>query len=273
MSSNFKFIKTKDDKFRWESDFMILEYSEPSIQAFQEYLPVKNVKDFMYYYYTVKIFKKVEIYDEDYEPIIKEKLVAERSTYDFPCIDELKWILEYQLKNNPIETGQKIEYQNGDIIYREIQCTEGFACDDFYELSKSTNDKGKDETYIFYVGLTYDVQGNLTSEGIRTPYVDRSDLEELLKCVNAFIEYTIDKNNKELEKLSNSFKIKGNKLYEYNDIENEKIESIHVIGDIFYNITYIKNNEQIEVSNVVITDIEDNYIIVDNNLKINIKDI
>ena len=107
MIINFKFIKTDDDRFRWESDFMVLEYSEPSIQAFQEYLPVKDFKDIMYYYYTVKIFKKIDK--------SKEILVSERYVYDFPCIDELKWIIEHQLNNNPTINGQKIEYQSGDI--------------------------------------------------------------------------------------------------------------------------------------------------------------
>ena len=83
---------------------MVLEYSEPSIQAFQEYLPVKDFKDIMYYYYTVKIFKK--IYNS------KEILVSERYVYDFPCIDELKWIIEHQLNNNPTIDGQKIEYNS-----------------------------------------------------------------------------------------------------------------------------------------------------------------
>ena len=111
MNNNFKFIKTEDNRFRWESDFMVLEYSEPSIQAFQEYLPVKDFKDIMYYYYTVKIFKKIDN--------SKEILVSERYVSDFPCIDELKWIIEHQLNNNPTINGQKIEYKHMVEFIRE----------------------------------------------------------------------------------------------------------------------------------------------------------
>ena len=106
----FNFHKTDDNRFRWESNFMALEYSEPSIQAFNEYEKVKDIEDFMYYYYTVKIFKKVEEYEDDNDkPVIKEGLVSERHTYDFPCIDELKWILEEILKTDPRKNGQVLE--------------------------------------------------------------------------------------------------------------------------------------------------------------------
>ena len=248
MKNNFKFIKTEDNRFRWESDFMVLEYSEPSIQAFQDFLPVKDFNDIMYYYYTVKIFKKIDN--------SKEILVSERYVYDFPCIDELKWIIEHQLNNNPTINGQKIEYNSGDIRYRETFETEGFACEDFYSISKSTDENNKNERYSIYIGTTYDNNGDLTSNGIRTPYINKHDLKELLKCVDSFIQYSIDKNNNSLKELEDCFKIKGNKLYEY-DYENN-LDSIYVIGDFIEDITVIDNNKQCEEHDLIISDIRDN---------------
>ena len=263
MNNNFKFIKTDDNRFRWESDFMVLEYSEPSIQAFQEYLPVKDFKDIMYYYYTVKIFKKIDK--------SKEILISERYVYDFPCIEELKWIIEHQLNNNPTINGQKIEYQSGDIRYKETFESEGFACEDFYSISKSTDENNKNERYSIYIGTTYDDNGDLTSNGIRTPYINEYDLKELLKCVDSFIQYSIDKNNNELKQLENSFKIKSNKLYEYH--YDNKLESIYTICDTIKDLTYIKNNEQIEDRDLYITNIKDDKIIFSNKLTVYIKDL
>lgn len=263
MKNNFKFVKTNDNRFRWESNFMVLEYSEPSIQAFQDYLPVKDFNDIMYYYYTVKIFKK--------NNKSKEILVSERYVYDFPCITQLKWIIEHQLNNNPTINGQKIEYESGDIIYREIFESEGFACEDFYSISKSTDENNKNEKYSIYIGTTYDGNGDLTSNGIRTPYINRLDLKELLNCVDGFIQYSIDKNNNELAKLEDSFKTKDNKLYEY-DYDN-KLESIYTIHDTIKDLTYIKNNEQIKDRELYITNIKDDKIIFGNELTIYRKDL
>ena len=245
MNNNFKFIKTDNNRFRWESNFMVLEYSEPSIQAFQEFLPVKDFNDIMYYYYTVKIFKKIDK--------SKEILVSERYVYDFPCIDELKWIIEHQLNNNPTIDGQKIEYKSGDIRYRETFETEGFACEDFYSISKSTDENNKNERYSIYIGTTRDVNDDLTSNGIRTHYINRLDLKELLKCVDGFIQYSIDCNNNALEKLNDKFIIKDDKLYQY-DYENN-LDSIYVIGDFIEDITFIDNNKQCEEVDLIISDI------------------
>ena len=263
MNNNFKFIKTDDNRFRWESDFMVLEYSEPSIQAFQEYLPVKDFKDIMYYYYTVKIFKKIDN--------SKEILVSERDVYDFPCIDELKWIIEHQLNNNPTINGQKIEYQSGDIRYKETFESEGFACEDFYSISKSTDKNNKNERYSIYIGTTYVDKGDLTSNGIRTPYINEHDLKELLKCVDSFIQYSIDKNNNELEKLNDKFIIKDDKLYEY-DYENN-LDSIYVIGEFIKNITFIDNNKQCEEVDLIISDLRRDKVFFKSGLCLFTKDI
>ena len=263
MKNNFKFIKTDDNRFRWESNFMVLEYSEPSIQAFQEYLPVKDFKDIMYYYYTVKIFKKIDN--------SKEILVSERDVYDFPCIDELKWIIEHQLNNNPTINGQKIEYKSGDIRYRETFETEGFACEDFYSISKSTDENNKNERYSIYIGTTYDDNGDLTSNGIRTPYINEHDLKELLNCVDSFIQYSIDCNNNALKKLNDKFIIKGNKLYEY-DYENN-LDSIYVIGDFIEDITFIDNNRQCEEHDLIISDMRDDKVFFKGGICLFTKDI
>lgn len=198
-----------------------MEFSKPTIQGFDDYTDITNIKGIMYYYYTIKIYKKYLSYDKYNKDMAKYSLVSTRMTYDFPCITELKDIIEYQLKNDPKINGQKDEYRSGLIEYRKTLSTEGFACDDFYEITKLSGDEDNEFKYIVYVGTTYDSQGDLNSVGIRTPYVTEDDIKELLKCVNSFIKYSIDLHNKSNYINNDRFKIIDNKIYEYK-IENNK---------------------------------------------------
>lgn len=262
----FKF-KRINNKFRWESNFMVLEFSNPSIQGFEDYINLTSEKGILYYYYTVKIFKKIIDWDDNDKEIVKWKLVGSRCTHDFPMICDLKWILDYQLKDDTRINGQKHEYQSGDIRYSKVMATEGFACDDFYEITKSINSDGIDDRYIVYCGTTYDCQGDLNSSGIRTPYVDKKAIEELFKCVSSFIQYSLDEHNKENENWKNRFEIKCNKIYEYyadtNTLDKNKVDSIYVIGDIL-DITTVVDNKQYEYHKVIISKIEGKNIILTN---------
>lgn len=256
--NGFKFKKVKG-KFRWESDFMVIEFSDPSIQGFSDYINLKREEEIMYYYYTVKIFKKIIEWDDNDNEVTKWKLVSKRSTSDFPTILELKWILDYQLKDNTIINGQKIEYNSGAIKYSKVMATEGFACDDFYEITKSVNSEGKDDRYIVYCGTTFDTQGDLNSSGIRTPYVCKKDIEELFKCVTGFIQYSLDEHNKQVDKYNISFDIKDGKIYEYvvddNIVNKNKIESIFAIGDTV-GIKTVIDNKEYDYDNITISEIK-----------------
>jgi hypothetical protein len=262
----FKFKRIKN-KFRWESNFMVLEFSNPSIQGFDDYTNLTSEKGIMYYYYTVKVFKKVVVdWDDNDNEITKWKLVGSRSTHDFPCILDLKWILDYQLNDDTKIDGQKHEYQSGEIRYSKVMVNEGFACDDYYEIRKCVNSNGKDDRYIVYCGTIFECQGDLNSVGIRTPYVNRKDIEELLQCVSSFIQYSLDDHNKENESWKNRFEIKYNKIYEYyadnQIVDKNKIESMYVIGDIL-DITTVVNNKQYEHYKTKISKIENNNLILE----------
>jgi hypothetical protein len=266
---NFKFERVAN-KFRWESNFMVLEFSKPSIQGFSDYINLTSEKEIMYYYYTINIFKKVVTgWDDKDNEIIKWKLASKRSTHDFPSITQLKWILEYQLKDNTIIDGQKHEYQSGDIRYSKTISTEGFGCDDFYEITKSIDSNGNKERYTVYCGTSFDLQGDLNSSGIRTPYVYRKDIEELLKCVSSFVQYSLDKHNKQNTICKDSYDLKNNKIYEYNSdneiIDKNKIESIYAIGDIV-SIKTVINNQEEDYGNVTIYNIENDNICLNNGV-------
>lgn len=274
--NKFKFKRVKN-KFRWESDFMVLEFSNPSIQGFSDYTNLKSEKNIMYYYYTVKIFKKIIEWDDKDNEIGKWRLVSKRNTSDFPSITQLKWILDHQLKDDTTIDGQRHEYTNGDVRYSKVFSTEGFACDDFYEITKNTDDNGKDIRYIVYAGTTYDCQGDLNSSGIRTPYVNTKDIEELLKCVSEFIQYSLDKHNECVGSLNDAFEIKNNKIYKYKILDNNKVikdevESIFAIGDIL-DITTVVDNKEDDYYDVGISEIADKDIILDNGYIIDLNSI
>ncbi len=235
MMGNFKFVKNKN-KFKWVGDSIILEFSNPSIQTYDEFLEANNIEDILYYYYCVRICKKYEDYDKNEREIIKTELVSETYTHDFPCISQLQYMI-----NNFIE--------NDD---NHIMSTQGLACDDFYEIIKHY-----DNNYSFYCGVSYNIQSDLNSEGIRVSNITIDDLKELKKCVNSFIEYSIDSHNEEVKKYNNNFEIIGNKLYEYDNLEKTKIYSILTEGERV-SIIEVKDNKQNEYNNCIIKNI--NYI-------------
>ena len=277
----FKF-KREDDKFIWESPDIKLEFSNPSFQAFNDNINVTSTRQIMYFYYTVKVFRKIyDDWDEEKdEEILKWDLVCERDTHDFPTILQLKEILKYMKDVDTKEKGQKIEYRSGKVSYRLTLETEGFACDDFYELTKITDDKGKN-SYIFYMGTTFDSQGDLNSAGIRTPYLNDDDIKELNKCVNSFLRFTINNHNEAINRRNevscNDKVIKNNKLYiyEYDDeqkkINENRILSILLVGDtIDIDVLVRKDKKWIDskdYNNVKIIEFKNDSFVIDNHGK------
>lgn len=276
----FKFIKEKD-KYTWQNEDIKLSFENPSIQTQNECALISSTDEIMYYYYSVKIYKKITVdYDEATdEPIRKWRLVANRDTYDFPSIFQLKWIIDEILKLNPTINGQKNTYRNGDIRFSFTYETEGFGCDDFYSITKDVTDKNTDERYTVYMGVTFDTQGDLNSAGIRTPYVKRKDIVELSKTVEGFLKYTVDSYNDSIYEgnaLSRErYYIEDKKLYEYklvykekkNYVDKSKIESIYIIGDECWGINMLIDDgikyETIEVDRGKIIDITDSEIIIE----------
>lgn len=238
----FKF-KREENKFTWQNDDIKLEISDPHITAHDDYANINSIDAIMYFYYTTKVFKKVYIdWDEENDEEIRDwELVAERHSHDFPCILQFKYILDEIESLNPMLDGQKISYRSGKVEYRYTMSTEGFACDDFYEITKINDGKSKKSHYILYMGCTFDGQGDLNSCGIRTPYLDDKDIKELKKCVNAFLDYSIINYNKKTTKYNelntSNKKIIDGKLYVYvYDYEKEEIlfdeiDDIYCVGD------------------------------------------
>jgi hypothetical protein len=310
---NFKY-KNKNGEFIWKNNTIKIVFSNPTFQAINEYICVKSMSEILYYYYTVSIYRRNDKYNE-YGIKNKEKwkLVARRSTYDFPCIEQLVEILEDILKKDiKLKECQKLTYYcrgndgkyepSGNVGYEYRRRTEGFACDDFYEITKTLirdEDKSfKDgdlspygkpmyhdedrEKFSIYIGCSYDSQGDINSEGVRQDKLTREDLEKLLKCVNDFIDYSISIHNESVFKSNEienqSYEIKENKIYQYkiedDKINKNKIDSLYYVGMLCSNIVVLKNGENpeeaksIDFYNTTIDSIEnDGFTVIGGNYK------
>lgn len=264
---NFSFIRNKN-KFNWESSDIRLVFSKPSIQAHNDYVKLNDEKGIMYYYYDVEIYKRIIVDwddaredDEDGGAIYKWKLVTKRSMYDFPSILDLKYIINYFKTLDVKENGQKTILRNDDIIYSYRTDTTSFASEDLYEITKYERVAKDEESwvgppiyYTFYMGCSFDCQGDNNSEGIRINYLTQESMDTLYKCVAAFVNYSIERHNKNVEehaKISAKSKVySDNLLYQYYDYGNKKqlkkIEAFYVVGD-YVQITYIENDKENDI--------------------------
>ena len=296
MRDTYKFEQV-GDKILWYNNDIMLEFSNPSFQASDEYGYVKNTKSIIYFYYNVCIYKHIisdykEIYDDNGEYIDDEEIwiwekVIEKHTYDFPTILQLEHILELIIdkKIDVKTTGEKHEYLNGEIEYSRTFCSEGFACDDFYEITKYVRPSNNTSSFIVYIGCSFDVQSDKNSVGIRTPYITYGDLCQLQTCVKKFLKYTIDIHNEDTFSCNKvymeSFYVKNNKLYELaqnykkRTIKKNQIESIYTIGQKFDDVIYLEYNNDTDyhsnrLRNVTLKEVKENSIVFSNGTEVSI---
>lgn len=225
--------------FSFQSENLKVEFSEPRVQAHDEYGACKNEKDILYYYYNVSVQSKKDNG--------KWKILFSVNTYDFPEILNFKVMLEAMLNEVKIEDYQKADCGEGHIWYTYYldSCP---LCEDYYAISHSIlkdehNDIERD-SYTVTVGKALDYScsevqsmnfGNLT----------RTDLNEIYECVKDFVQYSIDEThriNKERDLQGlNAFKIEDGKLYEMSQDKTEVL-AVYVPGDEIDEIKVLKGD-------------------------------
>ena len=285
MSNNGLKFKREKNKFICEGFDFKIEYSKPMIQAHNELSTIKSIKDILYYYYKLKVYKHQVVdyldeddpnYDETNDEIWKWKLVMERDIYDFPGIFWFQNALN--IISQPInkEDCQKIELRNNKYEYRySLTNVDFIANDDIYELTKIYH-YNNNISFVLFIGGSWDVQGDLNGCGIRCPYLNEADIMELKKCIDEFIKYSMElqtKDNWKYTKMCNdSFFVDGNKLYAYtrdythrkvykSSLEEVFIENDTVLKDIYETIiNEDKSFYHKKYNNVKIKEIKDEYI-------------
>lgn len=231
---------TKNDKFRWECGDVRIEFSAPVIQAYNEYIEISSMSEVMYFYYTVKFYKKAysSWNEETDEEIKKWKLVSQRNVYDFPCIEQLQYIIENIIKKTDSKDCQKIKYSDGTTAFLYTMETEGFVCEDVYKVTKLFSEK-KDARYSLYAGCTFDLQGDQESTGIYVNQLNEEELGVLLDCVNSFLDFSIGCHNQDVVESRqahlNSLQTIDGKLYKYKinhyNVMYGQIDVIYSVGD------------------------------------------
>ena len=252
----YKF-KKKNGKFIWKNKSAKIVFKKLSFQASDDYAYVENTNQIMYMYYTVDIYqKKVKYYQKKGIECKFWDKISSAHAYDFPCLEQLRLYLEKVLGDIPLEECRKIQYyHNGELLddiigYEWKGTSEGFACDDYYEVEKTIvleEGENKKEDFSLYFGSPTQLCGegsSFTYSGIKLDYVTREGIELLLRCINEFFEHGIKKHNKKIKERNlqsmNSFYVMWNKLYQNEDghldsiyVENEKVdEIISLVGNI-----------------------------------------
>ena len=262
---------------------MKLEFSDISFQPHDDFGYVQDSKDIMYLYYTVCIYKRKTKYIKTAKGSKKAqgwKLVAKRNVYDFPCLIQLIFILDTILhKEMDFDTCRKLNFQSGAIGYEQSLETEGFACDDFYEVKHRVVYEDESlssiayEEYCLYAGCSYDTQGDLQSEGIRNSYVTKMDLELLYECATSFLQNGIEEFNQSLRDKAASELFIGteNKLYKHNQKDNAIIDSIYTVGDYCDIIVRVgaitdKDMHSVQYLKTELVEITDTHIVIRNGI-------
>lgn len=221
----FKYRRNKEN-FIWQNKRIKIVFSNPSMQSIDECIYAKSIEDILYLYYNMTIYIK-----EDSKWIKKNNVY----TYDFPKIIALKKILNIMLNHKYTkEECQLNEYEPNNKMYSYTLSTDSFLCDDTFRLTRYDlyDDNELDSTsYTLYCGCSISNCGDINTIGINMINLSDDEIKNLETCVNEFLAYVIEKNNKTVRNriLSNKFKIQYNKLYKYN---NSEIKSFYVINDI-----------------------------------------
>ncbi len=225
---NIKF-HSEADKYSFESENMKIVFSEPNIQAWDEYGYCKNSKGILYYYYSVEAFIKKNN---------KWKEFFELGTYDFPQILVFEEMLKIILSGlrNP-EDYQKVVVNEEENHYWLLKTYDlGAFSDDYYavkhEIYMEHGVKEK-ESYSVIVGKPFDIHCDEV-QSLEFKQLSKGDLEVIYRCICGFINYTIQKHNDRAVEYNKSeiqsWFISEGKLYKMTE-DGTGIDSVYVAGD------------------------------------------
>lgn len=223
-------IKTyiNDNKYTIESEKIKVEFSNPSIQAHDEYGYLMGEKSILYYYYTVETYiKKGKHW----------KKMFSTNAYDFPGILDFKEILKSFIEGIPSSRYQKdvLEKSSG-YTCRNYTLKVGGLVEDYYLLNHQIimeNSKEISNEYTLTIGNALDYRA-YEVESVTFNCLSLKDLEKIYEIVSDFVKFSIDSENKKNKaynnKCINSWRYVDGKIYQMN--EDESIESIFVVGDL-----------------------------------------
>ena len=270
---------SKKIKSTWIYDDVKVEFSEPSIQAWESVVHAKSVKDILYYYYTMTVYRRND----------KKKWKREFISYacDFQALLCVNGMAEELLKDDfDGGTWQKTQIPDSDgiIWYKKSIDTAGIINEDIYRLARTVriDEDEKLDWFMVDVGSGNDPRFAPYTGGaafVSFDMLKREDFMAFVNTVKDFIDKSIKAFNQEQDKNiqleAGARVVKNGKLYEYKDrIEGiarcNKLESVYIPGDsLDFKIKTQKDDKDIFVDfhNCRLVSVEDGFITVTDGYK------
>lgn len=270
---------SKKIKSTWIYDDVKVEFSEPSIQAWESVVHAKSVKDILYYYYTMAVYRRND----------KKKWKREFISYawDFQALLCVNGMAEELLKDDfDGGTWQKTQIPDSDgiIWYKKSIDTAGIINEDIYRLTRTVriDEDEKIDWFTVDVGSGNDPRFAPYTGGaafVSFDMLKREDFMAFVNTVKDFIDKSIKAFNKEQDKNiqleAGARVVKNGKLYEYKDrIKGiagcNKLESVYIPGDsLDFKIKTKKDDKDIFVDfhNCRLVSVEDGFITVTDGYK------
>lgn len=270
---------SKKIKSTWIYDDVKVEFSEPSIQAWESVVHAKSVKDILYYYYTMTVYRRND----------KKKWKREFISYacDFQALLCVNGMAEELLKDDfDGGTWQKTQIPDSDgiIWYKKSIDTAGIINEDIYRLARTVriDEDEKLDWFTVDVGSGNDPRFAPYTGGaafVSFDMLKREDFMAFVNTVKDFIDKSIKAFNQEQDKNiqleAGARVVKNGKLYEYKDrIEGiarcNKLESVYIPGDsLDFKIKTQKDDKDIFVDfhNCRLVSVEDGFITVTDGYK------
>lgn len=270
---------SKKIKSTWIYDDVKVEFSEPSIQAWESVVHAKSVKDILYYYYTMTVYRRND----------KKKWKGEFISYacDFQALLCVNGMAEELLKDDfDGGTWQKTQIPDSDgiIWYKKSIDTAGIINEDIYRLARTVriDEDEKLDWFTVDVGSGNDPRFAPYTGGaafVSFDMLKREDFMAFVNTVKDFIDKSIKAFNQEQDKNiqleAGARVVKNGKLYEYKDrIEGiarcNKLESVYIPGDsLDFKIKTQKDDKDIFVDfhNCRLVSVEDGFITVTDGYK------
>lgn len=270
---------SKKIKSTWIYDDVKVEFSEPSIQAWESVVHAKSVKDILYYYYTMTVYRRND----------KKKWKREFISYacNFQALLCVNGMAEELLKDDfDGGTWQKTQIPDSDgiIWYKKSIDTAGIINEDIYRLARTVriDEDEKLDWFTVDVGSGNDPRFAPYTGGaafVSFDMLKREDFMAFVNTVKDFIDKSIKAFNQEQDKNiqleAGARVVKNGKLYEYKDrIEGiarcNKLESVYIPGDsLDFKIKTQKDDKDIFVDfhNCRLVSVEDGFITVTDGYK------
>lgn len=231
MNNKFKYIR-RENIFAWESDNIKVEYSDPWLDySTGTYEKRFNLKTLFTYRYTLTVWEKNSSADKKWNQLFQVRTGVEFEEAILHLWESLLFFMKNPKPDSLWEKHQvdKVwEYQLQEKIW---------VYSDKYIITKKVREEK--ETYDVYVGREFEDRDfdEAHSLGIWLPDLSIHDLKEWKRCIEAFMEYSLDKHNRDLQEDINvgcaSYKYVNGKIYEYSISWEEKIVDYNVIKGIF----------------------------------------